>query len=200
VVAGGQVLEESQRFFSEFTVLCETGVAGGQVLEESQRGFPFHVQWWLADQFWDKISKSAGDRFGAGVLALDRRSRERFDRELEWVLGRLPPLVHDLIERVPLHVEDYPSREVMAETGARHRDSLCGLFTGIPLTERSIEHSGTLPEVVTIYREGILAAARDRFGRVRTGRLRREIRTTVLHELAHFHGLTEEELDELGYG
>jgi predicted Zn-dependent protease with MMP-like domain len=40
----------------------------------------------------------------------------------------------------------------------------------------------------------------DRYGRVRTGRLREEIRITILHELAHFHGLTEEQLEELGYG
>ncbi|NUQ65378.1 MAG: metallopeptidase family protein [Pirellulales bacterium] len=131
---------------------------------------------------------------------MNPRTRERFDRELEWVLERMPPLVHELIERVPLHVEDYPSAEVLERTGAEYRDDLCGLFTGIPVTERSVEHSGTLPDVVTIYREGILAAARDRHGRVGLGRLRREIHTTILHELAHFHGLTEEELQELGYG
>ena len=54
--------------------------------------------------------------------------------------------------------------------------------------------------MVTIYRMGILAAARDRHGRVRPRRLRKEIRITILHELAHFHGLTEEQLEELGYG
>lgn len=115
-------------------------------------------------------------------------------------MAELPALVHELIERVPLHVEDYPADDVMARTGVRRRDRLCGLFTGIPLTDRSIEHSGTLPDVVTVYREGILAAARDGLGRVRTERLREEIRITILHELAHFHGLDEDELAELGYG
>jgi len=132
--------------------------------------------------------------------ALNARTRERFDRVLEEVLQQMPPLVHQLIERVPLHVEDYPSLEVLERTGVSFRDDLCGLFTGIPVTQRSIEHSGTLPDVVTIYREGILAIARDRRGRVELERLRREIRITILHELAHFHGLTEDELDELGYG
>lgn len=112
----------------------------------------------------------------------------------------MPPLVHKLLERIPLHVEDYPSPEVMRARGVRYSDELCGLFTGIPITERSIEHSGTLPDTVTIYREGILAAARDRWGRVSAKRLRREIRITLLHELAHYHGLGEEELEELGYG
>ena len=68
------------------------------------------------------------------------------------------------------------------------------------MTNKSIEHSGTLPDVVTVYREGILSAARDRRGRVSNERLRREIRITILHELAHYHGLDEDELRELGYG
>ena len=127
-------------------------------------------------------------------------ARRRFDEQLEWVLRRLPPMVHELIEKVPLHVEDHPSAETMAKMGVRFREQLCGLYTGIPLPERSVHHSGTLPDVVTIYREGILSAARGARGRVGTDRLRDEIRKTVLHELAHHHGLDEDELRELGYG
>lgn len=131
---------------------------------------------------------------------MDERTRARFDRELEWVLERLPERVHELIEEVPLHVEDHPSPRVMAEMGVRHRDQLCGLYTGIPLSEKSIQHSGQMPDVVTIFREGILASARGYDGRVRRDRLREEIRITVLHELAHHHGIDEDELKELGYG
>jgi len=88
----------------------------------------------------------------------------------------------------------------MAEMGVRRRDQLCGLYTGIPLTERSIQHSGQHPDVVTIYREGIQSAARDFHGRLTAERLREEIRITLLHELAHHHGIDEDELGELGYG
>lgn len=116
------------------------------------------------------------------------------------MLDEQPPLVHELIERIPLHVEDYPSRRVMAEMGVRRRDQLCGLFSGIALPNRSVQHSGVLPDVVTLYREGIFAASSDWSGRVDPDRLREEIRITLLHELAHFHGLDEEELRELGYG
>ena len=126
--------------------------------------------------------------------------RRRFDEHLEWVLKRLPTTIHELIERVPLHVEDYPSPEVMDRTGVEYIDDLCGLYTGIPLTERSVTHSGNLPDVVTIYREGILSAAADAQGRIATRQLREEIRKTILHELAHHHGLTEGEIHHLGYG
>ena len=128
------------------------------------------------------------------------RTRRRFDEQLEWVLDRLPPMIHELIERVPLHVEDYPSDEVVERLHVQYLDDLCGLYTGIPIGEKSVTHSGTLPDVVTIYREGILTAAADRQGRITTKRLREEIRITILHELAHHHGLTEEELKKLGYG
>jgi len=128
------------------------------------------------------------------------RDRKRFDDQVDKVLAEMPPQVHELLDRVPLHVEDHPSEEVMIDRGVEYLDDLCGLYTGIPLTQRSIEHSGTLPDVVTIYREGILTAAADRNGQTRNRRLREEIRITILHELGHHHGLTEDDLRELGYG
>jgi len=109
-------------------------------------------------------------------------------------------MVHELIERVPLHVEDYPSEEIIERLGVEYIDDLCGLYTGIPIGEKSVAHSGTLPDVVTIYREGILSAAADARGRISTDRLREQIRITVLHELGHHHGLTEQDLRKLGYG
>ena len=109
-------------------------------------------------------------------------------------------MVHDLLEKVPLHVEDHPSDEIMDDRGVEYLDELCGLYTGIPLNERSIQHSGTLPDVVTIYREGILTASADAAGHIRPEKLREEIRITILHELGHHHGLTEDDLDRLGFG
>jgi predicted Zn-dependent protease with MMP-like domain len=53
---------------------------------------------------------------------------------------------------------------------------------------------------VTIYREGILLASEDDHGNLSEPELLRQIRITVLHELGHYHGLDEEELESLGYG
>jgi predicted Zn-dependent protease with MMP-like domain len=126
--------------------------------------------------------------------------RQRFDEQVDKVVAAMPPQIHELLDRVPMHVEDYPSEDVLRRRRVRYRDDLCGLYTGIPLTQRSIEHSGTLPDVITIYREGIVQAAADRQGRVNMKRLREQIRITILHELGHHHGLTEADLQELGYG
>lgn len=130
---------------------------------------------------------------------MDAATRDYFDRQLEIVLEQLPPQVHQLLDEVPMYVEDYPSPDVMRTLGVWHRAQVCGLYTGIPLTDRSVQHSGVLSDVVQIYREGILSLASDRRGRVDEDELRRQIRITILHELGHHHGMTEEDLEELGY-
>ena len=125
--------------------------------------------------------------------------RDYFDQQLQEVMAQLPPRVHELLEDVTLYVEDHPSRKVMQEMGVRHRSQLCGLYTGVPLTHRHVELSGVLSDAIYLYREGILAQAKDRHGRIDEDELQRQIRITVLHELGHYHGLEEGELRELGY-
>jgi predicted Zn-dependent protease with MMP-like domain len=100
---------------------------------------------------------------------------------------------------VTLYIEDHPSPEVMRRMRIRDRRQLCGLYTGIPLNDRSVAHSGVLSDAVHIYREGIMHLAMDRRGRVDEDELREQIRLTVLHELGHHHGMDEDELRELGY-
>ena len=131
---------------------------------------------------------------------MNPRLRERFDRVVEEVLAQMPPMVHEVLQRVPLHVEDYPSAELMKQLGLAHHDELCGLHWGIPITKKSFEDPCRLPDTVTLFREGILAQAMDDRGRIRKGRLREEIRITLLHELGHQHGLDEDQLRQLGYG
>ena len=126
--------------------------------------------------------------------------RELFDVQLEQVIAELPEQVQALIDKVPMVVEDYPSPEVMERMGIRHRATLMGLYTGIPLTKRSVDQSGVPSDVIHIYREGIFHQSRSRDGRINEAALRKQIRTTILHEYGHHHGLSERDLRELGYG
>ena len=126
--------------------------------------------------------------------------RDRFDALLEEVLSVLPVELKKLLEEVPLVVEDSPTPEDLRHAHVRRPDALCGLYTGIPLTRRSVEHSGTLPDVIRIFRRGILAAAADLQGRVTDRVLRQQIRLTVLHEIGHHFGLDEADLRRYGYG
>ncbi len=131
---------------------------------------------------------------------MDPQLRDYFDAQLDEVLHQLPPQIHKLLDEVTMYVEDYPSPEVMRRTGIADRRQLCGLYSGIPLSSRSIEHSGVLSDAVHIYREGILMLARNRRGRIDETELRQQIRVTVLHELGHHFGMTEKDLADLGYG
>jgi predicted Zn-dependent protease with MMP-like domain len=130
---------------------------------------------------------------------MDDSLRHYFDEQLESVLAGLPRQVHDLLDEVPMIVEDYPSPQIMRKMGVQQRSDLCGLYTGIPLTERSIEQTGQLSDSVHIFREGILSMAADRRGRIDEAELRRQIRITILHELGHHHGFDEDDLEALGY-
>jgi predicted Zn-dependent protease with MMP-like domain len=131
---------------------------------------------------------------------MDLQTRNMFDEQLEVVLRELPQQVKDFMNDVPLVVEDYPSREIMRSTRVRNRSSLCGLYTGIPLTKRSINHSGVPSDVIHIYRLGVMSQARGADGRLDAARLQKQIRLTILHEYGHHVGLSERDLRQLGYG
>ena len=130
---------------------------------------------------------------------LNPQLRDYFDAILEEIAEQLPEQARALLEEVPLYVEDYPSREMMRDLGISHRAGLCGLYTGIPLGQRRIEQSGVLSDVIHVFREGVLGMATDRRGHIDEQELRRQIRITILHELGHHYGMTEEELESLGY-
>ncbi|MFG0274750.1 MAG: metallopeptidase family protein [Phycisphaerales bacterium] len=130
---------------------------------------------------------------------MNRRERDRFDALLEEVLDSLPPAVHDLLDEAPLIVEDHPSAAMMRELGVDSPEDLCGLHTGIAMTEQSVEHSGVLPTQIHIFREGIIALAGGWRGADADDRIAEEIRITVLHEVGHHFGLEEDDLDRLGF-
>jgi predicted Zn-dependent protease with MMP-like domain len=134
--------------------------------------------------------------------------RKRFDALLERVLSELPPRLHELLEEAPLIVEDRPSAQLRDELGLDEDDEIiCGLHSGTPLTERSVTDDGDLPEMIHLFREGIVEHAGgwepflEEDGTWEGGEeaLLREIRITLLHEIGHHFGLEEDDLAELGY-
>ena len=133
--------------------------------------------------------------------------RDQFDAMLERILESLPRRIHDLLDEAPLIVEDRPAPELLEELGIDPGDDLlCGLHTGVALTERSIEDAA-MPDVIQLFREGIVEHAggwerwQDDEGQRWGGAdaIEREIRITLLHEIGHHFGLDEDDLAELGY-
>ncbi|MBM4109940.1 MAG: metallopeptidase family protein [Phycisphaerae bacterium] len=134
--------------------------------------------------------------------------RNRFDRLMDLVMSSLPPRLHALLDEAPLIVDDCPSAELLEELGMDPElDDLCGLYSGVPLTERRHDASGDLPETIHVFRRGIIDEAGgwepglDEDGQAFGGEdeVMRQIRITVLHEIGHHFGLSEEELAELGF-
>jgi len=133
----------------------------------------------------------------------DREVRKLFDHYLEAELAMLPEHMHDLLEEVPLVVDDEPTPQLLAELGMSPDEDLCGLHSGTMITERSVEQSGELPEQVQLFRGPIIRLAEDEAaaaGAPLTQELRRQVHITLLHEIGHHFGLDEEQLDQLGYG
>jgi len=125
--------------------------------------------------------------------------QQRFDRLLEQVLAELPENLTRLLDEVPIVVDERPGADVLRHLGVADSQVLCGLYTGIPLTRRSVLHSAVMPDKVQIFREGIVAAASSANGIATDDSLKRQIRITVLHEMGHHFGLDEKDLRRLGY-
>lgn len=132
------------------------------------------------------------------------QERERFDEIAQRVFDELPAPLRALMEEVPVIIDDVPGDDILryyaldpSDPGVRLE--LLGLHTGVALTDRSVEDSGTLPADVQLYRAGIIEFAGGWSGDDAEERIAEEIRITVLHELGHHFGLEEDDLADLGY-
>jgi predicted Zn-dependent protease with MMP-like domain len=106
----------------------------------------------------------------------------RFEQHVERALAGLPPELREAVRNLEITVEDEHPEE----------PDLFGLYEGVPLPERG-DWAGSLPDRIRIFRVPLVESFHD------ADELEAEIRVTVLHELAHYFGLDEERLDELGY-
>lgn len=108
--------------------------------------------------------------------------REEFEDLVAEALDTIPPPLTRLMRNVVILVEDDSPG-----------DGLLGLYEGVPLTERGDTYAGFLPDRITIFRRPLLAFCATPEDLVR------EVRTTVVHEIAHHFGIDDERLHELGY-
>ena len=115
-------------------------------------------------------------------------------KEVGRVIERLPRSFRERLLNVEFVVEERPSIELLRAEGLDPRhDTLYGIYQGIPLPDRSSLDPPLLPDKITIFAEPLLEDFPD------PEELREEIRLTVLHEIAHYFGMYEEEIEDLGY-
>lgn len=115
-------------------------------------------------------------------------SRRDFERVVDDVLASLPEWVTDQIDNLTVRVAEWPTRGQDPEGSG-----LLGLYEGVSLAERGNDYFGVAPDVIWVFRGSHLELGLSR------AELRSEIRTTVLHELAHHLGIDDARLHELGW-
>lgn len=108
----------------------------------------------------------------------------RFEELVSEALDLIPPELARAIDNVVVLVEPHNDEE----------PTLLGLYQGIALTERDSHYGGALPDTITIYREAILDVCETDDDVVH------EVMVTVIHEVAHYFGIDEDRLHELGWG
>lgn len=135
--------------------------------------------------------------------SMDPRIRRRFDDLLDREVSALPPHIHEVLDELPLIVDDEPGDDILSDLGyASGQADLCGLHEAVPITDRGVEDTGMLPGRLMLFRGPIVRLSGYRVVggvEVNAGELRRQIHITLLHEIGHHFGLDEDDLEALGY-
>ena len=116
--------------------------------------------------------------------------REEFTKVVEDALDSLPKEFRSRIHNVAILVEDFPPGQEHQEP-SRSRRLLMGVFHGVPATQRSVFDLSTGPAHIVLYQKNIEAVSRSE------AEIRHQIRQTLLHELGHYFGMTEEQLRDV---
>jgi predicted Zn-dependent protease with MMP-like domain len=118
--------------------------------------------------------------------------RTRFEELVDRAIAGLPKQFLDRLENVAVMVEDRPSAELLERMEIPPDDTLFGLYEGVPLTERGFE-APLYPDRIWIFQEPIEREC------LTEDEIEKEVQTTIIHEVAHFFGFDDDELEELGY-
>lgn len=120
--------------------------------------------------------------------------RERFSELVAEALNELPPEFATRLDNVEIVIEDEPDAQLLRamELDPR-RETLFGLYQGVPLNRRGATYGMALPDKITIFYRPLVRAYHSPYA------IRREIARTVVHEIGHFFGLDEDEIREAGY-
>jgi predicted Zn-dependent protease with MMP-like domain len=118
-------------------------------------------------------------------------TREKFEQLVAEAITLIPRRFRREMKNIAIIVEDEPSDELLDEMEIDPPDSLYGLYQGTPLPERSATWGNTLPDCVTLFQKPIEEDCED------DDDIRMVIGETLIHEIGHYFGLSEEEIEEI---
>jgi predicted Zn-dependent protease with MMP-like domain len=115
-----------------------------------------------------------------------------FERFVDEALQAVPAYFRNQIVNLAIVVEDWPDRETLRMAGVQHPAQLLGFYHGVPLTNRTSHYMLVAPDKISIYRQPILMQCQTwEEARALTHRVLR-------HEVAHYFGISDDRLHELG--
>lgn len=126
-----------------------------------------------------------------GRRAISPVDREKFERVVAEALASIPRRFRDAMKNIAIVVDDEPSPELLGEMEIEPPDTLLGLYQGTPLTERSWDFGNALPDRILIFQGPHEREAEDEDDLVVA------IGETLIHEVGHYFGLSEEEIEAI---
>ena len=119
--------------------------------------------------------------------------RNAFEKLVQKSIRELPEEFRKRLENVAVIVEDYPSEELTMQMDLSPEETLFGLYEGVPLTERGFFEQPLHPDRILIFQKAIEEECDS------PEEIKEELKTTLVHEVAHFFGIDDDYLEELGY-
>ncbi|MFN8464970.1 MAG: metallopeptidase family protein [Caldilineaceae bacterium] len=120
-------------------------------------------------------------------------SRRRFEELVSEAVAEIPDALYNYIQNVAIIVEEWPTRRHIDSVGLGPGSTLLGLYEGVPLTVRTSQYGLVPPDKITIFRGPIMRICPPNEDAIRS-----QVRQTVLHEIAHHFGISDQRLIELG--
>ena len=118
-------------------------------------------------------------------------TREQFQRLVVEAIALIPKRFRREMKNLALVVEDEPAPDLLAEMEIEPPDSLFGLYQGTPLPERTWAFGNNLPDRITLFQRPIEEDCED------GDDVRAVIGETLIHEVGHYFGMSEEEIEEI---
>lgn len=115
-----------------------------------------------------------------------------FERLVAEALDGLPAFIQEKMANVEVLIEPWPTQQALIRAGVPRGHTLLGLYHGIPLTERTHNYAMVPPDTITLYQHPIERAAGA------AEKVPELVRHTVIHEVAHHFGISDDRLRELG--
>lgn len=121
-------------------------------------------------------------------------SEKDFDKIVKKAIRSIPQELQQYLDNIIISVKKSPSKKMLQEVGLSPGEPLLGIYDGVPLMDRSATSPPLFPDRIILFQEPLEEMCST------FEELEEEIEITVVHEVAHFVGISEERLEELGYG